>query len=181
MQPGSLTKQDWLDLALDVLRTQGYAALKAQPLAKKLNVTRGSFYYHFESLEVFQDAVIAHWAARTSGPIIANLGQFRTPQLALLDLLQKTLQSGEGLERAVRSWATVQLDVAHAVQKVDLARMEVTKDLLVKCGILERDASTRARLLYWAAIGRLMMSFPDANRLTAAEIAEVASLMLTMP
>ena len=67
MTDRALTAEDWLNLALQELKEHGYTALKAQPLAKKLNVTRGSFYHHFESLEAFHTAVIAHWSKSTSG------------------------------------------------------------------------------------------------------------------
>lgn len=180
MDRSSLTADDWLDLALDQLRTRGYGALKAQRLANMMNVTRGSFYYHFENLDAFHEAVIAHWAKRTSGPLVETLGEYPTPQSALLGLLRKTLQSGEALERAVRSWATVQREVAIEVEKVDRSRIEATERLLKTCGLSESDASARSRLLYWAAIGRLMMPFPDSNRLTVPEIVELSTLMLTM-
>ncbi|MEM9755689.1 MAG: TetR family transcriptional regulator, partial [Pseudomonadota bacterium] len=51
-----LDTTQWLDHALGQLAEHGYGALKAQSLARGLGVTRGSFYWHFESLEAFQRA-----------------------------------------------------------------------------------------------------------------------------
>ncbi|MEM1272935.1 MAG: TetR/AcrR family transcriptional regulator [Pseudomonadota bacterium] len=179
MQQQKLTAEIWLDLALDTLAQEGFNGLKALPLAKKLKVTRGSFYYHFESLEAFHNAVVAHWAKRTSGPVIEGLQNSPTAKDALHDLLQTTLQSGEVLERAVRSWATVEHSVAEEVAKVDLLRIGVAEDLLQRSGVPATHAAARARLLYWAAIGRLMMPFPDASRLSAEDITEITGLMLS--
>ena len=39
-----LAAQDWLDLGLKVLARHGFAALKAEKLAKMMVVSRGSFY-----------------------------------------------------------------------------------------------------------------------------------------
>lgn len=177
METSSLTPDDWLDLALEELKGHGYSALKAQPLAKKLNVTRGSFYHHFESLEDFHAAVISHWSERSSGQIIQTAQRKYDPHKALDELLQKTLHSGEELERAVRSWSTIQRSVAEAVEKVDQGRINVAEMLLIDGGVSKSTATVRAKLLYWAAIGRLMLPFPANNLLSQSEISELATLM----
>lgn len=178
MQTAPLTSEDWLNLALNELRDHGYGALKAQPLARKLGVTRGSFYHHFDSLESFHSALIAHWSRCTTGRVAAAVRMASDPRAALEDLLQRTLGSGEKLERAVRSWSTVAPRVAREVEKVDLERIGVAEDLLLRSGLPAADAAPRARLLYWAAIGRLMLPFPDNNRLSSQEISDLARLML---
>lgn len=178
METKSLTREDWLNLALAELCDHGYTALKAQPLAKKLNVTRGSFYYHFESLEAFHSAVIAHWSLNTTGPVSQQAKSARSPRDALDNLLQTTLRSGEILERAIRSWSTVSPSVAKAVEQVDDARIKVAEKLLIAGGISKPAASSRARMLYWAAIGRLMLPFPKNNLLSRQDISELTEHML---
>lgn len=177
MNTRALTAEDWLDLALQELKAHGYSALKAQPLAKKLNVTRGSFYHHFESLEAFHLAVIDHWSNTTSGRIAEDAQKIGDASEALDDLLQKTLRSGEALERAIRSWSTVAPDVAKAVEVVDQERIGIAETLLREAGVAQSIASGRAKLLYWAAIGRLMLPFPENNALSRAEISALAALM----
>lgn len=178
MGPNRLRIEDWLDAALQVLATEGHGALRALPLAARLGVTRGSFYHHFSSLEVFHQAVVAHWAKRTSGPVIDGLASYADPAQALSALLHKTLNSGEALERAIRAWATIDDHVAQAVDRVDRERIGVAEALLVAAGIPGEAAAGRARLLYWAAIGRLSMPFPDAHRLTPGQIDDLTALVL---
>lgn len=178
METKSLTPVDWLNLALAELRDRGYTALKAQPLAKKLNVTRGSFYYHFESLDVFHAAVIAHWSHSTTGPVSRQAKSKGSPRDALDNLLQNTLRSGEALERAIRSWSTVSPAVAKAVEQVDRDRITVAEKLLIDGGVSKPAAMSRARVLYWAAIGRLMLPFPENNLLSEEEISGLAAHML---
>lgn len=177
METSLLTQNDWLDLALVELKNHGYSALKAQPLAQKLNVTRGSFYHHFENLDDFHTAVISHWSERSSDQVIQTTQGYDDPLQALDELLQKTLQSGEKLERAVRSWSTVQAPVAKAVEQVDQKRIKVAEKLLIDGGVPKSAAIVRAKLLYWAAIGRLMLPFPANNRLSQSEISDLATLM----
>ena len=44
----ALTKDDWLNAAMELLRTDGVGGVRVLTLAQKLRVSRGSFYWHFE-------------------------------------------------------------------------------------------------------------------------------------
>jgi AcrR family transcriptional regulator len=178
METSPLTREDWLNQALTQLQAGGHDALKAQPLAKSLNVTRGSFYHHFESLRDFHTALIDHWSKVSSGQIILAAQASADPRAGLDDLLQKTFRSGQALERAIRAWSTVEPLVAGAVATVDQDRIRVAEGLLVRGGVAPVKAGPRARLLYWAAIGRLMMPYPAESVLSAAEISDLVTLML---
>src|SRR5262247_806299 len=52
-----LTAQDWIDFALTTLAQEGFDALKADVLARKLGISRGSFYWHFSDLGTFHARV----------------------------------------------------------------------------------------------------------------------------
>lgn len=103
----TLRKIDWLETGLTELSAHGYGALKAQRLAKILKVTRGSFYYHFKNMDAFSAALVGHWSKNTTDALIARIDQKSAPDKALHRLIESAFKSGEKLERAVRSWATV--------------------------------------------------------------------------
>ena len=48
-----LTASDWLDQGLKTLAKDGFTALKAEPLAKAMRVSRGSFYWHFADIAAY--------------------------------------------------------------------------------------------------------------------------------
>ena len=48
-----LSAKDWVDQGLKALASSGFTALKAEPLAKALRVSRGSFYWHFADIAAF--------------------------------------------------------------------------------------------------------------------------------
>ena len=50
-----LNKNSWLALALDVLAQEGRAKIQIEYLAKKLGVTKGSFYAHFQDRNNFTE------------------------------------------------------------------------------------------------------------------------------
>ncbi|MFT4706402.1 MAG: AcrR family transcriptional regulator, partial [Ascidiaceihabitans sp.] len=56
-----LTKEKWVQHGLETLEKSGFGALNAEPLAKALKVSRGSFYWHFNDIDVFRKAVLELW------------------------------------------------------------------------------------------------------------------------
>ena len=174
-----LTREDWLDAALAALAQDGYGALKAQTLARRLNVTRGSFYWHFEDLNAFKTALIERWTNQTTEQVIAASEMSGSAEEKLLALLSRTFRSGEAMERAIRSWATVDDQVARLVDGVDARRIGYARGLLHEFGLTEEEAKIRASLLYWAAIGRLMMRDPGAHLPIDEDVRRINRLMLS--
>jgi AcrR family transcriptional regulator len=177
MPMARLEKTDWLDFALAELADKGHDALKAQTLAAGLGVTRGSFYWHFEDLEAFKRDLIGHWTDRTTGELVNAVVRDGEAGSQLIGLMSRAFRSGASMERAVRSWATADAYVANLVAAVDWRRIRFAEQLLAALGVAEAEIGPRARVLYWAAIGRLMMAHPSEQGLSDAEIADLAVLM----
>src|ERR1700680_258966 len=68
-----LSAKDWLDQGLRTLATSGFTALKAEPLAKAMGMSRGSFYWHFADIGAFHAAILKHWREVAAEQIIATL------------------------------------------------------------------------------------------------------------
>ena len=68
-----LSAQDWVDLGLKTLAKSGFTALKAEPLAKAMGVSRGSFYWHFADIGAFHAAILDRWREVATEQIIAGV------------------------------------------------------------------------------------------------------------
>src|SRR5216684_8423185 len=101
-----LSAKDWLDQGLRALATRGFTALKAEPLAKAMGVSRGSFYWHFADIGAFHSAILKYWREVAAEQIIANLEAAAKDQNPLPVLLRQAFSGKLALEKAVRSWAT---------------------------------------------------------------------------
>ena len=58
-----LSQQDWFNAATEAILEGGFDQLRVLPLAKRLKVTRGSFYWHFDDLGSFIHLFLDQWQA----------------------------------------------------------------------------------------------------------------------
>ncbi|MBN8958031.1 MAG: TetR/AcrR family transcriptional regulator [Rhizobiales bacterium] len=147
-----LTAQDWIDFALKSLARDGFEALKADVLARKLDVSRGSFYWHFTELADFHAQVIAHWRQTATDAIITDLEGI--PRATRLDaLLQRAFSHSGALELRMRAWADHNAQAEEALRDIDRRRCAYIERMLADEGVALADAATRAQVLYWAYLG----------------------------
>ena len=146
-----LSAKDWLDQGLRTLATRGFTALKAEPLAKAMGVSRGSFYWHFADIGAFRAAILRHWREVAAEQIIADLEA--ASDNALPRLLRRAFGGRLALENAVRTWATVDPLARAAVQAIDRRRLSYVENLLRASGLSPDVARARAQIIYWAFLG----------------------------
>src|SRR5947199_7986044 len=95
-----LSANDWLDLGLKTLTRNGFTALKAEPLAKAMGVSRGSFYWHFADIGAFHAAILKHWSDVATEQVIAGLEATPRDRDALSVLLRAAFSARPALENA---------------------------------------------------------------------------------
>ena len=175
-----LSKNDWLNLSLRELARNGHSCLTANRLAKTLGVSRGSFYWHFKDVESCETEILKRWAELTTEEVIEDLRVLETPRLRLIELIKQALNRDMKLERAVRSWSITDKKVAKEVQSVDERRVNYILNILRVGGVADEDLQTRAHMLNWASIGRMMMSENDDSDLLSIKALErFADLLLS--
>jgi len=166
-----LSAQDWLHQGIRTLAQSGFMALKAEPLAKALGVSRGSFYWHFADIGVYHAAILQHWRDVAAEQVIADLEMVPKDRDALALLLRQAFSSTPALENAVRTWATVDPAARTAVQAIDQRRLGYIEALLRQSGFAAEMARARAQILYWAFLGFALSDkpLPPARRAMVVE------------
>ncbi len=171
-----LSAKDWLDQGLRALARSGFTALKAEPLAKAMGVSRGSFYWHFADIGAYHAAILKHWREVAAEQIIANLEAASDDDNPVQLLLRRAFGTKPALENAVRTWATVDPAARSAVQAIDRRRLGYVEKLLSASGLPADVARPRAQILYWAFLGFALSDRP----LPQARQAEVIDELLRM-
>ncbi|MDD1521785.1 MULTISPECIES: TetR/AcrR family transcriptional regulator [Bradyrhizobium] len=161
-----LSADDWTSEGLKALARSGFTALKADPLAKAMGVSRGSFYWHFADLAAFHAAVLKRWREIAAEQIIADVEAASDEPLRML--LRRSFGARLDLERAVRNWAAFDASAQGAVRAIDRRRLDYIEELLQKRGQAPATAVARAQILYWTFLG-FALSGPSitATRLQA--------------
>src|SRR5690606_41191321 len=80
-RPARLRAEDWAVAALDVIAEQGLAAVAVEPLARRLGVTKGSFYWHFPSREALLVAALERWEAMEQETVFGQLEDRKSTRL----------------------------------------------------------------------------------------------------
>jgi AcrR family transcriptional regulator len=174
-----LSAKDWLDQGLKTLAENGFMALKAEPLARAMGVSRGSFYWHFADVQAFHAAVLAHWREVAAERIIADIEAAAGNGNPLQHLLRRVFGERLALESAVRSWATVDPAAKAAVHAIDRRRLGYVEGLLTASGLSADVARARAQILYWAFLGFALSDRPLARtqqQSVLEEMLRIASL-----
>ncbi|WP_440636223.1 TetR/AcrR family transcriptional regulator [Bradyrhizobium sp. PUT101] len=161
-----LSADDWIKEGLKALAKSGFTALKADPLAKAMGVSRGSFYWHFADLAAFHAAVLKRWREIAAERIIADVEAASDEPLRTL--LRRSFGARLELERAVRNWAAFDAAAQGAVRAIDRRRLDYIEELLDKRGLTPATAQARAQILYWTFLGFALSGPPvPAARLQA--------------
>src|SRR5690606_19409023 len=104
----TLSTHDWIMAAMAKLGKEGIDAVKVEPLAAHLGVSKGSFYWHFSSRQSLLDAVRDTWDSMGTRAIIAAIDAHEgsaTERLRLLITLTFGRPNVEGIELGMRAWA----------------------------------------------------------------------------
>src|SRR5687767_10471799 len=87
-RPARLSAEDWAQAALDLVAEQGVAAVAVEPLARRLGVTKGSFYWHFPSRDALLQAALERWEAIEQESVFGSLEKVPDPRERLRALFQ---------------------------------------------------------------------------------------------
>lgn len=151
----------WLEAAYELLLEAGVEAVKIQALAKKLKISRGSFYWFFKDREQLLAALLVRWKEKNTGSIVRQTEAYaETLTEAILNLsdcwFSKELFDAK-FEFAVRSWALQSPEALAEVQSADQIRLGAIKAMFLRFGDEDLSADVRSRTIYLTQIGYISM------------------------
>lgn len=158
-RPARLSAQDWAQAALDLIAEQGVAAVAVEPLARRLGVTKGSFYWHFPSRDALLHAALERWETVEQETVFGSLEAIPDPRQRLRELFR--LVAHEVKPHIIYSELLKALDhpvVKPVIERVSQRRLDYLTASFRQAGMGRVDAQQRARLTYAAYVGFLQLS-----------------------
>ena len=158
-----LDRAAWIQAALDTLADEGVTGIRVEVLAKRLHVTKGSFYWHFKDRQDLLAGVLDTWKDGRIRDIIKQTrpepGKEEAQIFHVIDVYSASRnKKGILIELAMREWARRDAPAAATVEEVDAWRLRCARELFLAIGLPLHEASTRSMLLYAYVFGVSMMN-----------------------
>jgi AcrR family transcriptional regulator len=170
----------WLAAAYDALMESGIDGVKILPLAKRLNLSRTSFYWFFTDREALLSALVARWRDKNTGSIVARTEAYaETMAEAMLNVFDCWLNSAlfdSRFEFAIRSWAMQSDAILAEVREADRIRIDALTRMLMRFGHSATAADVRARTVYLVQIGYITMQSQETTEVRLQRIPEYVSI-----
>lgn len=170
----------WLNAAQELLLESGVDAVKIQPLAKRLNLSRTSFYWFFKDHQELLDALVKRWREKNTGNLVKQATAYaETLVEAVLnvnDLWFDPELFDSKFEFAIRSWALQSPNILAEVQEADQIRLSAIRDLYKKFGFDQMSADVRARTIYLVQIGYISMQTEEELVLRMSRIPDYVEI-----
>lgn len=155
------TAETWLNGAFELFLESGIDSVRILTLAKKLNLSRTSFYWFFEDREALLAALINRWREKNTGSIIQKASAYADSlaeaMLNITDCWFDNAVFDSRLEFAMRSWALQSEEVAAEIKDADNQRLRAIIDMFMRFHVPESTADVCGRAIYLVQIGYISM------------------------
>jgi AcrR family transcriptional regulator len=170
MSTSRLSASDWTRAALDALTRGGVEAVRVDALARRLRITRGSFYWHFKDRDALLTAALEEWERICTTEVIEMLDAVDRPDERLRMLFRHAFEVDEfeGLEPAILAQADHPV-VAPILRRVTRTRLDFLTGAFQEIGLAAGAARRQAVAVYAAYVGWL-----DLRRAAPDVVPEVA-------
>jgi AcrR family transcriptional regulator len=175
MAPPTRTSRDaWIGQGLRALAAGGPDAVRIEPLARALGVTRGGFYWHFRDRRALLEAMLDTWERTTTEEVAERLDREGSDTAAKLRrLLALTSPRVVKTDLAIRDWARHDQSVAERLRRVDNQRMKYLRSLFGAFCADPGDVEARCLLAYSLLIGNHFIAAGHCGR-DRADVLELA-------
>jgi AcrR family transcriptional regulator len=148
-----LSAADWETAALDAIAEHGLTGVAIEPLARRLGVTKGSFYWHFPDRDALLGAALRRWEASYTEKVIDQVAVERDPRHRLQRLIANVLAGGRSDRIHLALSVAPHPLVREALARVTRRRLDYLESCYVELGRPRREARRSALLTYSAYVG----------------------------
>jgi AcrR family transcriptional regulator len=143
-----ISKAQWLDMAIEVMETDGVAGVRIEVLAKRLAISKSGFYWHFKNRDHLLADMLEFWFHEVTEVITENA------EILSLEPKSRLARTAEMIlkydltryEISIRQWALWNPMAARAVRKVNRIRFNFIGKAFAELGFTGDDLEMRTML-----------------------------------
>ncbi len=149
----TLNRNDWIVAGFDTLDDVGYGGISAESLARRLNVTRGSFYHHFRNREDFVRTLLAAWEDEYTERRLSYAADSLSVGETVKRYLRIAAAKKNACEVAIRAWSLHDPLVAEFQQRVDAKRLAFAIETSRRFALIPGEAEMLGLAAHLCLIG----------------------------
>lgn len=176
----------WVEEGLRALAEGGADAVRIQPIARRLGVTKGSFYWNFNGgRRALLEAILDRWEEVSVDNVVERIegvggeGPVKLRHLFALAASAKDVLGLDpvAMDLAVRDWARREEAVAKRLRRVDNKRMEYMRPLFGEFVADKDEIEARCLLGLSLFVGSQLIA-ADHSGHSRGEVVELAAGLL---
>jgi AcrR family transcriptional regulator len=169
LMPRPSPRERYFDAAIEILSEAGFRDLKMTALHRRLGLTSGSFYHHFNSWPDFVRQFLAYWTEFHTDAAVAAAVPLQDPVQRLEQMRVLATKVPHDAESAIRIWGAMDPEVARVQQDVDRKRLDLIRLAVVEATGNPDDADRLAGLALAIIVGYQQLGRPvDVDALDQA-------------
>jgi AcrR family transcriptional regulator len=152
--PTRTPRTGWIDEGLRALAAGGPQAVRIEPLAQALGVTKGGFYWHFDDRRGLLEEMLDSWERAGVDDVIERVeSEDARAKLRRLSAIAGSSDDALRIDLAVRDWSRRDERVAKRLTRVDNRRMDYLRSLFGAFCPDDEDVEVRCMVFYSLWIG----------------------------
>lgn len=158
------TREDWIDAAERIFVRTGIEDVKVDVIAKRMKITRGSFYWHFKSREDLLDSLLDRWAEQNRQALIELKSSAPGGVPTIYDCIRFWLSIENDIldfDLSMRLWGRKSPKVAGKIHEIDDAWMSLLTEVFITRGHERTRATARARVTYFHQLGYHLLDLQE--------------------
>ncbi|MCP3849882.1 MAG: TetR/AcrR family transcriptional regulator [Gammaproteobacteria bacterium] len=168
-----VSKEQWLQKALELFEKQGVNGVKIDQMAKAFGIAKSGFYWHFKNRRDLLEQMLEHWEYEYT-LTVKNLLESKKelpPEQLLLTIMQIVRKNKLGrYDLAVKSWAETDKLACEYIQRTYQLRHDIVKGIFKSLGYKGNELEARTRLfVVYEAWSHCVFSEDSDKKLAALE------------
>lgn len=154
----TLTAADWERAALELIAEKGLSGLGVEPLARRLGITKGSFYWHFPTRDQLLEQALDRWERQDIESLARALDSDLPAADRLAEFILRTSRQNRSHEiHAALCAASDDPRIRPVLERVTQRRLDYLAKAFRELGLDPESSRHRARLTYTSYVGYIQL------------------------